>query len=118
MANDELPHETMCEHFQRAAALVARRWNPLIVGALLDGRRRFTDIRNAIPGISDRLLSERLKDLEAAGVVTRRVIPDTPVRIEYGLSERGHDLVGVIDELRAWADRWSIGAREPADAPG
>ena len=113
---NELPHEAICEHFQRAAALIARRWNPLIVGALLDGQRRFTDIRTSIPGISDRLLSERLKDLDAAGVVTRRVIPETPVRIEYGLTDRGRDLAGVIDELRGWAERWPIGAREPAEA--
>jgi DNA-binding HxlR family transcriptional regulator len=97
----------ICEHFQQAAALIARRWNPLIVGALLDGLTRFTDLRNAIPGISDRLLSERLKELEAAGIVTREVTPCTPVRIEYGLSQQGRDLAGVVDELRAWAERWA-----------
>jgi DNA-binding HxlR family transcriptional regulator len=97
----------MCEHFQRAAALVARRSNPLIVGALLEGVVRFTDIRNAIPGLSDRQLSERLKELEAAGIITRRVIPDTPVRIEYGLTAQGRDLAGVVGELRAWAERWA-----------
>jgi DNA-binding HxlR family transcriptional regulator len=111
----------ICEHFQEAAALIARRWNPLIVGALLGGVVRFTDIRNAIPGLSDRLLSSRLKELETAGVVTRRVIPDTPVRIEYGLTSRGRDLVGVIDELRAWAERWAPAgtpAHQPLARPG
>ena len=100
-------HGHICEHFQRAAALVARRWNPLIVSALLDDAARFTDIRNAIPGLSDRLLSERLKELEAEGIVTRRVIPDTPVRIEYGLTPQGRDLAGVLNELRVWAERWA-----------
>ena len=104
---DTNDHGRICEHFQRAASLVARRWNPLIVSALLDDAARFTEIRNAIPGLSDRLLSERLKELEAEGIVTRRVIPDTPVRIEYGLSPQGRDLAGVVDELRGWADRWA-----------
>jgi DNA-binding HxlR family transcriptional regulator len=103
----ENEHPQICEHFQRAAALIARRWNPLIVSALLDEVARFTDIRNAIPGLSDRLLSERLKALEADGIVTRRVIADTPVRIEYGLTEQGRDLAGVVQELRAWAERWA-----------
>jgi DNA-binding HxlR family transcriptional regulator len=107
MTPDQEPEPQICEHFQAAAALIARRWNPLIVGALLDGIARFTDLRNAIPGISDRLLSERLKDLEAAGIVTRDVTPCTPVRIEYGLTQQGRDLAGVVGELRAWAERWA-----------
>jgi DNA-binding HxlR family transcriptional regulator len=105
--DQEAAEPQICEHFQRAAALIARRWNPLIVSALLDGVTRFTDLRNAIPGISDRLLSDRLKDLEAAGIVTREVTPCTPVRIEYGLTQRGRDLAGVVDEMRAWAERWA-----------
>ncbi len=105
------PEPRVCEHFQRAVELVARRWNPLIIGALLDGVARYTDLRNAIPGISDRLLSERLKELEAEGIVTRQVTPCTPVRIEYGLTDRGRDLAPSLDELRAWAERW---AEEPA----
>jgi len=104
---EQLHEPAMCEHFQHAAALIARRWNPLIVGALLDGVSRFTNLRNAVPGISDRLLSERLKELEAEGIVSREVTPCTPVRIEYALTEQGRDLAGVIGEMRAWAERWS-----------
>jgi DNA-binding HxlR family transcriptional regulator len=104
------PEPRVCEHFQQAVRLVARRWNPLIIGALLDGISRYTDLRNSIPGISDRVLSERLKELEAAGIVTRQVTPCTPVRIEYGLTDRGRDLAPSLDELRAWAERWA----EPA----
>jgi DNA-binding HxlR family transcriptional regulator len=105
----EQPHEEtgVCQHFQRAAELIGKRWNPQIVRTLLSGASRFTDIRDGIPAISDHLLSERLKELEAAGVVVREVTPSTPVRIEYGLTERGRDLAGVIDELGAWAERWS-----------
>jgi DNA-binding HxlR family transcriptional regulator len=111
----ESEHSPICEHFQRAAELIARRWSPLIISALLAGNGRFTDIRDSVPGLSDRLLSERLKELEAAGIVTRTVTPTTPVRIEYGLTEQGRDLSGLLDEMRAWAERWArVGA--PAGA--
>ena len=97
----------VCQHFQRAAELVAKRWTPQIVRSLLAGVTRFSDLRMAIPQISDRLLSDRLKELEAAGIVTRTVTPSTPVRIDYGLTDRGLDLSGVLDELGSWAERWS-----------
>ena len=103
---------TICSHFQQAAELVAKRWNPQIVRALLAGVSRFSDLRAAIPQISDALLSERLKELEASGIVTRTVTPQTPVRIDYGLTERGRDLSSVMDELAAWAERWA----EPANS--
>jgi DNA-binding HxlR family transcriptional regulator len=103
----ESEHSPICEHFQRAAGLIARRWSPLIISALLAGNARFTEIRDAVPGLSDRLLSERLKELEAAGIVTRTVTPATPVRIEYGLTDQGRDLSGVLEELRTWAERWA-----------
>ncbi len=102
---------TICPHFQRAAELVAKRWNPQIVRALLADVSRFSDLRATIPQISDALLSERLKELEAAGIVTRTVTPQTPVRIDYGLTERGRDLSKVMDELAAWAERWAVPAR-------
>jgi DNA-binding HxlR family transcriptional regulator len=102
--NDETP---VCEHFQQAAQLLGKRWNPQLVRALLAGDARFSDLRSGIPQISDHLLSERLKELEAADIVTRTVTPATPVRITYGLSERGRDLAGVIGELAAWAERWT-----------
>lgn len=97
----------VCQHFQRAAELIAKRWTPQIVRSLLSGTTRFSDLRMTIPQISDRLLSDRLKELEAAGIVTRTVTPSTPVRIDYGLTDRGQDLAGVMDELGSWAERWS-----------
>ena len=102
--SDEAP---ICEHFQRAAELIGKRWNPQVVRALQTGATRFTDIRDTIPQISDALLSERLKELEAEGVVTRTVTPDTPVRIDYRLTDRGRDLTRVVDELGRWAERWA-----------
>lgn len=100
----------VCEHFQRAAELMGKRWNPQIVLALLSGAARFTDLRAAVPGLSDHLLSERLKELEAAGIVTRTVTPTMPVKIAYGLTERGQDLDGVMQALAEWAERWATEA--------
>ena len=104
---DEAP---VCKHFQRAAELIGKRWNPQLVRALLAGNPRFSDLKAAIPQISDHVLSERLKELEAADIVTRTVTPETPVRIVYGLTDRGRDLGGVMGELAAWAERWPAAA--------
>lgn len=75
---------------------------------------RFSDIAHTIPGLSDRLLSERLKELEAEGIVTRNVIPETPVRIEYRLTEKGRDLDAVMEAISDWSARWI--AREATGA--
>jgi DNA-binding HxlR family transcriptional regulator len=104
VAVDESP---MCQHFQRAAELIGKRWNPQVVRALQSGNARFGELRGGIPQISDALLSDRLKELEAEGILTRTVTPDTPVLIEYTLTERGRDLTKVMDELAQWAERWA-----------
>lgn len=101
------PEDALCQHFQRAADLLGKRWNVLIVRALQSGAARFSDLKAGIPNISDALLSERLKELEAEGILTRDVTPSTPVLIEYHLTERGADLGTVMDELGRWAERWS-----------
>ncbi len=101
----------VCESFQEAAQLVGQRWVPQIVWVLLGGPRRYSTLRAAIPEISDTVLSDRLRELEAAGILTRSVTPSTPVTIEYSLSDRGRDLAKVIDGLAKWADRWAaVGA--------
>jgi DNA-binding HxlR family transcriptional regulator len=101
------PEAPVCQHFQRAAELLGKRWNTQIIRVLLGGTSRFTDLRAAVPAISDTLLSDRLKELEAEGIVTREVTPSTPVRIDYRLTEQGRDLGGAIAELAAWAERWA-----------
>jgi DNA-binding HxlR family transcriptional regulator len=98
---------SICESFQRAAELVGKRWVPQVVWVLQDGPRRYSELRIAIPEISDTLLSERLRELEAAGIITRAVTPSTPVLIEYELTDRGRDLGGVVDGLSSWAERWA-----------
>jgi DNA-binding HxlR family transcriptional regulator len=101
----------VCESFQQAAQLVGQRWVPQIVWVLLGGPHRYSALRAAIPEISDTVLSDRLRELEAAGILTRAVTPSTPVLIEYALTERGRDLAKVIDGLAKWADRWAaVGA--------
>lgn len=97
---------SVCPLFHRAVELIGRRWTGAILSSLLMGATRFTDIIHAVPGLSDRLLSERLKELEAEGIVRRVVHPETPVRIEYHLTEKGHDLYSVTSALTDWAERW------------
>ena len=86
--------------------MLGKRWTGAIVHALLDGPRRFSELSQVIPQISDRLLSTRLRELEAGGLVTRRVHDDAPVRVEYQLTPKGRALKPVIDSLRTWAREW------------
>lgn len=95
-----------CPLFHHAAELVGRRWTGAILRALLNDVHHFNEIKNVIPDLSPRMLSERLKELEAEGIVIREVIPDTPVRTEYRLSQKGRDLAPVIEAIEAWSHRW------------
>ncbi|MGC4105777.1 MAG: helix-turn-helix domain-containing protein [Thermomicrobiales bacterium] len=97
---------SVCPLYHRAVELIGRRWTGAILSAMLSGASRFTDIVNAVPGLSDRLLSERLKELETEGIVTRVVHPETPVRIEYLLTDKGHALSAVVEAVECWASRW------------
>lgn len=96
----------VCPKFHKTIELVGKRWTGAIVEFLMGGPRRFTALRRAAPGLHDRLLSQRLKELETEGLVTRSVYAETPVHIEYALTERGRDLEKVFAELHRWADRW------------
>ncbi len=99
--------QQVCPRFHQAIELVGRRWTGAIIRSLMDGPRRFSEMLDAVPGLHDRLLSERLKELEATGIVARRVYPETPVRVEYELTEKGRDLQRLIAEVHRWADRWA-----------
>ncbi len=101
-------HEStaFCPRFHHAIELIGRRWSGAILRVLLEGPTRFSEITAAVPGLSDRLLSERLKELEAEGMVRRSVFPETPVRIEYALTEKGRALSDVIHAVATWAERW------------
>lgn len=97
-----------CPHYHHAMEILARPWTPEIVRAMLAGTTRFSAFTAAIPGLSDRLLSERLKTLEAEDVVVRSVRGGRPVRIDYGLTEKGHALGAAIEALSEWAEIWVL----------
>lgn len=106
----------LCNAYHHAVELIGRRWTGLILQVLLGGARRFSDIGAAIPGLTDRMLSERLKELEAERIITRTVIPETPVRVEYQLTERGCALGPVLEAVATWAQSWLADPPEPSEA--
>src|ERR687888_8054 len=95
-----------CRLYHRAVELVGKRWTGAILLVLLDGPLRFSEIRHLVPDLSDRLLSERLKELEAEDIVERRVLDGTPVRVEYALTRKGMALEPAVRALKAWANNW------------
>ena len=97
---------TCCHKYHAAVELIGKRWTGAIVFVLMDGPLRFSEVKLLVPDLSDRLLSERMKELEAAGIVERRVIDETPVRVEYALTEKGSDLEPVVRSLKGWARAW------------
>jgi len=101
----------MCPRYQRAVEILGKRWTAMIVRTLLPRPRRFSEMTTIVAGLSDRLLSERLKELEACGIVERRVYAETPVRIEYALSDKGRQLDQVVDAIQAWANRWTAASQ-------
>jgi DNA-binding HxlR family transcriptional regulator len=100
------PVTGFCPLFHHAIELIGRRWSGAILRAMLSGATRFSEIAATVPGLSDRLLSERLKELEAEEVVVRTVHPETPVRIEYHLTDKGRALAPVIEAISTWAEEW------------
>ncbi|CAN5701451.1 catDE operon transcriptional regulator CatR [soil metagenome] len=95
-----------CPDFHKAVELIGRRWSGAIVRELLGGASRFTELRQAIPDISDRMLCARLRELEIEGVVTREVFAETPGRVEYHLTDKGLALRSVVAAIGEWASRW------------
>ncbi|GAA1298753.1 HxlR family transcriptional regulator [Planotetraspora silvatica] len=98
--------EARCPSFQAAIELVGRRWNGAILMAAQDGARRYSEYLAAVPGISDRVLAQRLRELDAAEVLVREVQPTTPVQITYSLTDRGKELALAVQPLVAWGERW------------
>ncbi|MDP9727422.1 winged helix-turn-helix transcriptional regulator [Alicyclobacillus tolerans] len=96
----------LCPKFEHAFSLLGKRWTGLIINVLLDGPKRFKDISVMIPNMSDRMLAERFKELEAEGILVRHVYPETPVRIEYELTEKGRALEPVMKAVQTWGETW------------
>ena len=95
-----------CSLYHHAIELIGKRWTGAILLVLMDGPLHFSEIRDLVPDISDRLLSERLKELESESIVERRVIDGAPVRVEYSLTEKGAALEPVVRSLKSWAHEW------------
>jgi len=95
-----------CARFHYAIELIGRRWTGAILIALRSGRGRYCEIRASVPGLSDRMLCDRLRELEAAGLVDRHVTLTTPVQVRYQLTAKGDGLSPVLDELSRWANQW------------
>lgn len=95
-----------CPYYHEAIELVGRRWTGAIIRVLMAGPMRFSEVAQAVPELSDRLLSARMKELEGRGIVERTVHPGPPVRVEYALSKMGRELGPALTQLEAWARRW------------
>ena len=102
----DLPIE-LCHRYHEAIELIGRRWTGAIIFLLLRSRCRFATLRDGIPEITDRMLSERLQELEQNAIVERTVIPETPVRVEYSLTKKGRALADAVEAISVWADKWS-----------
>ena len=116
MAKIRAETPSLCTRFHRASELIGRRWTGAIIFLLLKSRCRFATLRDAIPDITDRMLSERLQELEQEGIVDRTVVPETPVRVEYSLTKKGRALASAMDAIAEWAEKWIDQGVAPAES--
>lgn len=105
MEAGKLEQKNICPRFEKALKILNHRWNTLLIYQLLEGPQRYSTIKNQL-GISSRVLTERLKELESEHIVERTVIPSTPVVIEYELTEKGHALAPVLKAIEQWSSVW------------
>ncbi len=97
---------TCCPRYEHAIQILGKRWTGLLLNALMDGPRRFCELTAVVEGLSDRVLSDRLRELEMEGILQRVVYPQIPVRVEYQLTEKGRALRPVIEAIHTWAGHW------------
>lgn len=114
MKKDAVHRHGLCPKFHFAVELVGRRWNGAILFLLQDGPTRFGALREAIPGITDPMLSGRLRELTAECIVSRAVLPGTPVRVEYALTDKGRALSRVMKAIGEWSNAWPSGEEKAA----
>jgi DNA-binding HxlR family transcriptional regulator len=98
--------KTTCPRYHHAVELIGARWSGAILRALLEGRERYAEVKAYVPGLSDTMLAQRLRELEQEGLVERRVEPSTPVRVTYHLTAKGRALGPVVKALEDWAHDW------------
>jgi DNA-binding HxlR family transcriptional regulator len=117
-APDAAKMSEFCPTYASLMDLLSRRWMGIVLRVLMAGPHRFNEILTAVPGLSDPLLTQRLRELEAKKLVERRVFPTSPVRVEYELTEAGRDLEKAVRVLSAWAEKWWSPAAAPAAETG
>lgn len=91
---------------ERTLKVIGSRWTPLILRDLLTGTKRFGELKRSLGQISPKTLSQRLRELETQGLVTRTVYPTIPPRVEYSLTEKGRSLGEIIETMRVWGEKW------------
>src|SRR5712671_5753486 len=96
----------MCPRYEHAIQLLGKRWTGLLLYALLEGPQRFCELTSIVEGLSDRVLSDRLRELEVEGIVERVVYPQIPVRVEYKMTEKGRALEPVVNAIQNWSQQW------------
>lgn len=101
-----MDYSHMCPKYESSVDVIGKKWVGLIIRVLLDGPKRFKDVKEQIPQLSDKMLTDRMKELEQLDVIVRNVYPETPVRIEYELTAKGRDLEPVIQAIQAWGEKW------------
>ncbi len=107
MKNEESHNPQVCNVFHQAIEIIGRRWTGVIIYALGNGPKRFCEFQEAIPDISSRLLTERLKELEENDLIIRDVSTDRPIQVFYSLTPKGEALQPILKSIGAWASDWS-----------
>lgn len=105
MSEDPKPKQ-MCVKVDRFYQIIGKKWSGPIIHTLLDKPKRFSEIHNYIPDLSKRMLNERMKELEQSGIIVRNVISERPIRIEYSLTRKGHELAEALNQMESWANKW------------
>ncbi|MDQ0060798.1 DNA-binding HxlR family transcriptional regulator [Paenibacillus harenae] len=96
----------MCPKYEAAADILGKKWTGRIIRVLLGGPKRFKEIKEQIPEMSDKMLTDRMKELESQNIINRNVYPEMPVRIEYDLTDKGRELQPVIESIQKWGEEW------------
>lgn len=99
--------DQLCPKVEKTLTLLGKKWIGLIVFSLLEKPRKFSEIEQFINGISGRMLTERLKELETEGIIKKEILSTTPIKIEYSLTRKGIDLTETYSKISDWADKWN-----------
>lgn len=97
----------LCPKFLKTFTMLGKRWNGLIISVLIEeGPQRYSELATKIPMVSDRVLAERLKELEEFGIIQRNEDPNNSKKVEYKLTEQGKDFESVMIDIQTWSQKW------------